>query len=328
MMFMKTLARALAGVSTVLLCGVVPGARGADAYPVKPVRIVVPTAPGGGLDMLARLAAHNLSKPMGQQFVIDNRPGAGATIGTALVAKSAPDGYTLLMVPSSISISASLYKKLPYDSMTDLAAVTLVASTPSVLILHPSLPVGSIRDLLKLAKARPGQLAYASAGSGTHSHLGMEMLKKLAGVDFVHVPYKGIGPALTDVLSGQVSMMISGLPPALPQIRAGKFKVIAVADAARSSLLPAAPTIAESGFPGYAVENWFGLFAPAGTPSAIIARLNAEVARAFRIVQIRDNLVALGYEPIAGTPAELTAQLKSEIPKWAKVIQEIGVRAE
>ena len=184
---MKALTHALAGITTVLLCAAVPGARGADAYPIKPVRIVVPTAPGGGLDMLARLVAQNLSKSLGQQFVIDNRPGAGATIGTALVAKSAPDGYTLLMVPSSISISASLYKKLPYDSIADLAAVTLVASTPSVLILHPSVPSGSIRDLLALAKARPGQLAYASAGSGTHSHLGMEMLKKLAGVDLVHV---------------------------------------------------------------------------------------------------------------------------------------------
>ena len=278
--------------------------------------------------MLARLVAQNLSASLGQQFVIDNRPGAGATIGTAVVAKSPPDGYALLMVPSSISISASLYKKLPYDSVTDLAAVTLVASTPSVLILHPSVPAGSIRDLLKLAKARPGQLAYASAGSGTHSHLGMEMLKKLAGVDLVHVPYKGIGPALTDVLAGQVSLKITGLPPALSQIRAGKLKLIAVADSTRSNLFPAAPTVAESGFPGYAVENWFGLFGPAGISSTIVARLNAEVVRTFRNVQIRDNLIALGYEPIGGTSAALAAQLKSEIPKWAKVIQEIGVSAE
>ena len=327
-MAMKTLTRALAGIATVLLCAAVPGARGADAYPAKPVRIVVPTAPGGGLDMLARLVAQNLSTSLGQQFVIDNRPGAGATIGTALVAKSAPDGYTLLMVPSSISISASLYKNLPYDSMTDLAAVTLVASTPSVLVLHPSVPIGSVRALLKLAKSRPGQLAYASAGSGTHSHLGMEVLKQLAGVDLVHVPYKGIGPALTDVLAGQVSLMITGLPPALTQIRAGKLKLIAVADAKRSSLLPAAPTIAESGFPGYAVENWFGLFGPAGISSTIIARLNAEVVRALRSAQVRDNLVMLGYEPIGSTPAELTVQLKSEIPKWARVIREIGVGAE
>ena len=326
-MQMKTLARTLAGIAA-LLCAAVPAVQGADAYPAKPARIVVPTAPGGGLDMLARLVAQNLSTSLGQQFVIDNRPGAGATIGTALVAKSAPDGYTLLMVPSSISISASLYKQLPYDSMTDLAALTLVASTPSVLVLHPSVPVGSVRDLLKLAKSRPGAIAYASAGSGTHSHLGMELLKQLAGVDLVHVPYKGIGPALTDVLGGQVSLMIAGLPPALTQIRAGKLKLIAVADSKRSSLLPAVPTIAESGFPGFAVENWFALFGPTGIPSAIILRLNIEVVRALRNVQIRENLVTLGYEPIGSTPAELAAQLKSEIPKWAKVIREIGVSAE
>ncbi len=326
-MDVKPLTCVLAGIAT-LLGAAVPGAQGADAYPAKQARIVVPTAPGGGLDMLARLVAQNLSTSLGQQFIIDNRPGAGATIGTALVAKSSPDGYTLLMVPSSISISASLYKKLPYDSMTDLAAVTLVASAPSVLVLHPSVPVGSVRDLLKLAKSRPGQLAYASAGSGTHSHLGMEVLKQLAGIDLVHVPYNGIGPALTNVLAGQVSLMITGLPPALTQIRAGKLKVIAVADSTRSSLLPATPTIAEAGFSGYAVENWFGLFAPAGISSTIVARLNTEVVRALQKAQIRDNLVTLGYEPIGSTPAELTARLKSEIPKWAKVIREIGASAE
>jgi len=327
-MFMKMFTRNLAAIATVLLCVAALSAQAADAYPAKPVRIIVPTAPGGGLDMLARLVAHNLSSSMGQQFVIDNRPGAGATIGTAVAAKSPPDGYTLLMVPSSISISASLYKQLPYDSMTDLAAVTLVASTPSVLVLHPSVPIGSVRDLLKLAKSRPGQLAYASAGSGTHSHLGMEVLKQLAGIDLVHVPYKGIGPALTDVLAGQVSLMIAGLPPALTQIRAGKLKLIAVADSARSTLFPAAPTIAESGFPGYAVENWFGLFGPAGISSMVVARLNADISLALRNTQIRDNLVRQGYEPIASTPAVLAAQLKSEIPKWAKVIREIGVSAE
>lgn len=327
-MFRKTLAGTMAAIAGVSLCAAVSGARGAEAYPAKPVRIVVPTAPGGGLDMLARLVAHNLSSSMGQQFVIDNRPGAGATIGTALVAKAPPDGYTLLMVPSSISISASLYKQLPYDSLADLAAVSLVASTPSVFVLHPSLPAGSIRDLLKLAKARPGLIVYASGGSGTHSHLGMEMLKKLAGIDLVHVPYKGIGPAVTDVLAGQVSLMIAGLPPALTQIKAGKFKLIAVADATRAGLFPATPTIAESGFPGYAVENWFGLFGPAGISSTVVARLQTDISLALRNAQIRDSLVAQGYEPIASTPAVLAAQLKLEIPKWAKVIREIGVSAE
>jgi tripartite-type tricarboxylate transporter receptor subunit TctC len=300
----------------------------AQGYPNKPVRIVVPTAPGGGVDILSRLLGQKLSEIHGQQFVIDNRPGAGANIGTALVAKSPADGYTLLTVPSSISISASLYKKLPYDAVKDLAPIALVAATPYFVVLHPSVPAASVRELVKLAKSRPGELTYASGGSGTASHLAGEMLKKMAGIDLVHVPYKGVGPAVTDVLAGHVSLFFAGLPASGSHIKAGKLKAIAVADAKRSSLMPQLPTIAEAGYPGYAVENWLGMLAPAGTPADIISRLNGNIVRMLSTAEVSERLAALGFEPVGSTPEQFAAQLKSEIAKWAKVIQETGVRAE
>lgn len=300
----------------------------AQTYPAKLVRMVVPTAPGGGVDILSRLVGQKLSETLGQQFVIDNRPGAGANIGTALVAKSPADGYTLLMVPSSISISASLYKKLPYDAVKDLAPIALVASTPYFVVLHPSVPVASVRELVKLAKSKPGELTYASGGSGTASHLAGEMLKKMAGIDLVHVPYKGVGPAVTDVLAGHVSLIFAGLPASGSHIKAGKLKAIAVADAKRSSLMPQLPTIAEAGYPGYAVENWLGMLAPAGTPADIISRLNGDIVRMLDIAEVRERLAAQGFEPVGSTPGQFAAQLKSEIEKWARVIHETGVRAD
>ncbi len=300
----------------------------AQGYPNKPVRIVVPTAPGGGVDILSRLVAQKLGETLGQQFVIDNRPGAGANIGTALVAKSPADGYTLLMVPSSISISASLYRKLPYDAVKDLAPIALVAATPYFVVLHPSVPAASVRELVTLAKSRPGELTYASGGSGTASHLAGEMLKKMVGIDLVHVPYKGVGPAVTDVLAGHVSLFFAGLPASGSHIKAGKLKAIAIADAKRSPLMPQLPTIAESGYPGYAVENWLGMLAPAGTPADIISRLNGNIVRMINTAEVSERLAALGFEPVGSTPEQFAAQLKSEIAKWAKVIQETGVRAE
>lgn len=300
----------------------------ADSYPSKSVRLVIPTAPGGGLDMLARILAQRLSGAMGQQFLPDNRPGAGATIGTAIVARAPKDGYMLLIVPSSFSITPSLYKQLPYDPIKDLAPMMLVASTPSVLLVHPSVPVRSVRELIKFAKARPGQLNYVSAGVGTHSHLGMEMLKKMAGINVINVPHKGMGPAITDIIAGHASLLIAGLPPVFPQMKAGKTRAIAVADIKRSSLLPELPTIAESGFQGFSVENWFGLFAPAGTPDAIIAKLNAEIVRILQVPQIREQLTAQGYEAVGSTPDQLFQQVKSEILKWANIIKDIGLQPE
>lgn len=299
-----------------------------ETYPSKHVRVVVPTAPGGGLDMLARMLAQRLSATLGQQFLIDNRPGAGATIGTGLVARSAPDGYTLLIVPSSFTITSSLYKRLPYDPVKDLAPVMLVASTPSVLVVHPSIPVRSVRDLIKLAKAQPGQLNYASAGVGTHSHLGMEMLKKMARFEATNIPHKGMGPAITDIIAGHASLLITGLPPVFSHIKAGKLRAIAVADAERSRVLPALSTVAESGLPGYAVENWFGLFVPAGTPEVIIARLNAEIVRILQLPELRAQVLEQGYELVGSTPKRLSEQIELEIPKWAKVIREIGLQPE
>jgi tripartite-type tricarboxylate transporter receptor subunit TctC len=308
------------------------GSRGeaaqAAAYPTKPVRIIVPTAPGGGVDILARLVGQKLSESMGQPFVVDNRGGAAGNLGTTLAAKAPADGYTLLMVPSSISISPALYAQLQYDAQKDLAPVALVASTPYFMLLHPSVPASSVKQLVALAKGRPGQLNYASAGAGTASHLAVEMFKRSAGVDFVHVPFKGVGPAMINLISGHVSLMVAGYPPAAPHIKAGRLKALAVADRTRTSLMPAVPTVAESGYPGYAVENWLGLLAPAGTPEPIIARLNGEIVAILKNPQIREQLAAQGLEPAGSTPGEFASQLAAEIAKWKRVVAETGVRAD
>ena len=306
----------------------VAGVALAQTYPVKPVRVVVPTAAGGGLDILSRLVAQKLSESMAQQFVVDNRPGAAGNLGTAIAAKSGADGYTLLVVPSSISISASLFQNLQYDALLDLAPVTMIVTTPYVLVVHPSVQAGSVADLMKLAKTRAGRLTYASAGSGSLSHLGVEMLRAMANVDLLHAPYKGAGPALNDVVAGHVAFTITGLAPALPFINSGKLKILATADAKRSSFMPNVPTIAESGFPGYAVENWFGMFVPKGTSPEIIARLNSEVVRMMKDAQFRDQLVKLGFEPVANTADQFGAQYRLEILKWKKIIQDAGIRVD
>lgn len=300
----------------------------ADSYPSKYVRLVIPTAPGGGVDMLGRILAQKMSATLQQQFVLENRPGASATIGTAFVARSAPDGYTLLFVPSSFTITPSLYKRLPFDPIKDLAPVMLVNSAPSVFVVHPSVPAGSVGDLIKLAKARPDLINYASAGVGTHSHLGMEMFKKMARIEAIHIPHKGIGPAVYDILGGHSSLLIAGLPPIFSHIKAGKLRPIAVAEAERSKLLPNLRTVAESGFRGYAVDNWYGLFVSAGTPDAIIAKLNSELVRILQTPQLREQLGEQGFELIASTPERLAEQVKSEIPKWTKIIREIGLQPE
>ena len=306
----------------------VAGVALAQTYPVKPVRVVVPSAVGGGLDILSRLVAQKLSESLGQQFVVDNRPGAAGNLGTAIVAKSGADGYTLLVVPSSISISASLYQNLQYDALLDLAPITMVVTTPYVLVVHPSVQAGSAAELMKLAKTRAGRLTYASAGSGSLSHLGVEMLRVMASVDLLHVPYKGAGPALNDVVAGHVAFTLTGLAPALPFMNSGKVKILATADAKRSSFLPNVPTIAESGFPGYAVENWFGMFAPKGTSPEIIARLNSEVVRMTKDAQVRDQLIKLGFEPVANTADQFGEQYKSEMAKWKKIVRDTGIRVD
>lgn len=300
----------------------------AQNYPSKPVRVIVPTAPGGGVDILARVLGQKLSEQLGVQFVVDNRPGAAGNIGNGLAAKAAPDGYTVLMAPSAIAMGATLYSHITYDVVKDFAPISQLASTPYFIVLHPSVPANDVRQLIALAKAHPGQLTYASAGAGSASHLAGELLKRMAGVDIVHVPYKGIGPAMTDVLAGHVSFIIAGLAPAKPQVEAGKLKIIAVADAKRSSLMPKVATVAESGLPGYAVENWIGMFAPAGTPAAIVRKLNNETLKALNGAGTRQQLAAQGLEPIGSSPEEFARTIKTEVEKWARFIKETGIRSD
>src|SRR5205809_3388235 len=270
-------ARAL---TAALLVVAAPVALGQAAYPTKPVRLVVPFPAGGTTDLLARAAAQRLSEAWGQQVIVDNRPGAAGNIGAELVARSAPDGYTLLMgTVGTHAINASLYAKMPYDHVKDFAPVILVAGVPNVLEVNPALPVNSVADLIKLAKAKPGQINFASSGSGTSIHLSGELFKTMAGVDMTHVPYKGSAPALTDLMGGQVQLMFDNLPSALPQIKGGRLRAIALTSTTRAAVLPDIPTVAESGLPGFEASSWFGILAPAGTPPAIVTWINAEVGK-------------------------------------------------
>ena len=279
------------------------------AYPSKLVRIIVPTAPGGGVDILSRLVGQKLAESLGQPFVVDNRGGAAGNLGAAIAAKAAPDGYTLLMTPSAISISAALYPSLQYDGRRDFVPVSILASTPYFVLTHPSVPASSLKPLIAFARAHPGQLNYSSAGAGSASHLAMEMLKRAARIDIVHVPFKGVGPAMTALLSGEVSLMVAGYPPSAAHIKAGRIRALAIADAKRSAFMPALPTVAEAGYPGYAVENWVGLMVPAGTPAAIVNRLASEVTALIRRPEMKEQLAA-------------------EIMKWKRVVSETGVRAD
>lgn len=306
------------------------GARAAaDAsasYPNRPVRLIVPYAPGGGADTLARGIGQKLSAALGQAVVIDNRGGGGTIIGSDLAAKAVPDGHTIIIVASTHAVVSSLYKKLPYDPIRDFAPVIRIASAPNILALHPSVPAGSVKELVALARSRPGQLVYASSGNGGGSHLAMELLKSMARIDLVHVPYKGSGPALVDLLSGQANLMFGGMIATLAQVRSGRLKAVAVSSAKRSPTIPELPTIAESGYPGYEAATWYGVLAPAGTPAPIVRKLNAEISRILKLPEVRERMTGVGAEPVGSTPEEFAAYIKSEVAKWAKVIKESGVR--
>lgn len=299
---------------------------GAQSYPSKPVRFVLGFPPGGAVDLLARILAPKLTERWGQQVVVDNRPGAGSRIAAEIAAKADPDGYTLLMVTSSHAVNAGLYEKHAYDPVNAFAAVTLVASTPLVLLVHPSLPVQSVKELVALAKRRPGRLNYGSSGTGGITHLAGELLKGMTGISIVHVPYKGTGPAFAELIGGQVELMLPSLPGALPHVKAGKVRAIAMTAARRSPVLPDVPTIAESGIAGYEVTNWYGLLAPAGTERKIIERLHDEVVA---LLQMRDVVAAFaraGAEAVSSTPQEFQAYLRTEVAKWTKVIKDAGIR--
>ena len=302
---------------------------GAQAYPAKPIRIVVPFPPGGATDILARAVAQKLTDAWGQAVVVDNRPGAGGNIGSEIVAKAAPDGYTLEMgTVGTHAINASLYAKMPYDHVKDFAPVILVAGVPNVLVVNPSLPVSSVQELIAYAKANPGKLNFASSGSGTSIHLAGELFKVMAGVQMTHIPYKGSAPALQDLIGGQVQLMFDNLPPSLPHIKAGKLRALAVTSATRSSALPDTPTIAESGLPGFEASSWFGVLAPAGTPPAIIARLNAEIGAWLASAEAKEKMLALGANIGGGSPEDFARHIAAETAKWQKVVKASGAKVD
>ena len=304
------------------------GAAVAQAYPAKPIRIIVPFAPGGGTDIMTRVIAPRLSELFKQQVVVDNRPGAGSQIGTELAAKAPPDGYTLLMVDSAFLTNPSLYSKMPYDSQQDLAPVSLAASAPVILIVHPSVPVKTVKELVALARAQPGALNFASGGPGSSTHLGVELLKYVAKVNLVHIPYKGTGPAVADVLGGQVTMMFAGISSVRSHVEAGKLRAVAVTGAKRSSAMPSVPTFIEAGYAGVDSSTYWGALAPAKTSPEIINRVSATMAQALKGADIVPKLVDLGFEPIGGTPEQYAKLIAAETEKWAKVIKAAGIRLD
>lgn len=314
-----------------LLCvaaALLPSLAIAQNYPLRPVRTIVPFAPGGGADIVARGILPRLGESMGQQFVIDNRPGGGTLIGAELAARSAPDGYTLFIgITGTMAINPSIYRKLPYDPVRDFAPITMMANGPNVLVVHPSLPARSVKELIALARSRPGQMSYGSSGIGGAPHLAGELFKSMARVDMIHVPYKGAAPATTDLLAGHIQIMFAGMGAALPYIQAGKLRALAVAGEARSPALPDAPTIGEF-LKGFAAATWFGLFAPAGTPKEVITLLHREIGRATAREDVRKQLLSLGYEPATSTPDQLGQYVKDEIAKWAGVIKAAGIPQE
>ncbi len=301
----------------------------AQAYPNHSIRLVVPFAAGGTTDILARAVAQKLTETMGQPVVVDNRAGAGGNIGADIVAKSPPDGYTLLMgTVGTHAINPSLYSKMPYDHVKDFAPVILVAGVPNVLEVNPSVPVNTVADLIKLAKEKPGQINFASSGNGTSIHLSGELFKTMAGVDMTHIPYKGSAPALADLVGGQVQIMFDNLPSSLPQIKAGKLRAVAVTSLKRAPALPDVPTISESGLPGFEASSWFGVLAPAGTPAPIVAKLNGEINKWIQTPEAREKLLSQGAEAAGGTPEQFVAHIKSETDKWAKVVKASGAKVD
>ena len=300
----------------------------AQSYPTRPVRAVVPFAPGGAVDVVARAVAQRLGEALGHTVVVDNRAGAGGTIGTEIVAKARPDGHTLLIGSMGVAVNAVLYQKLPYDTLKDLAPVTMLAEQPNIVVVHPSVPAKSIRDLVALARSKPGQITYASGGVGSNSHFATVLFLMAAKVDMLHVPYKGLGPAITDLVGGQVQMAVSNVSTALPHVKSGRLRLLAVTTKKRFGLFPDVPTVDESGVPGHESSGWYGLWAPAGTPPAILGRLHKELTHILTSPAMRDQLGAQGLEPIPTTPQEFTRRLRVEIEQWGKVVRATGAKPE
>ena len=302
---------------------------GAQSYPTRPVRVIVPYAPGGATDLTARLVGAKVGEAFGQQVIVENRPGGAGMIGAEIVAKAAPDGYTLLIAtPAEIAINPHLFAKMTYQPERDFAPVSLAASTPLILVVHPAVPAQSVKDLLALARSKPGRMTSASAGTGGVQHMALDLLKMTAKVDIVHVPYKGAGPAIPDLIGGHVDMFFAGMPPALPHVKSGKLRALAVTTAKRSAAAPEVPTMAESGVTGFDINNWFAFFVPAGTPADVVARLNTEINRALRLQDVKDRLSPQGAEAVGTSPEELARYARAESEKYARLIRASGAKAD
>jgi tripartite-type tricarboxylate transporter receptor subunit TctC len=300
----------------------------AQGYPARPIRLIAPSSPGGGTDITARIIAPKLSEYLRQQFVVDNRAGAGTMIGTELVTKAPPDGYTLLLGSTPLGINPAMYKRVPYDALRDLAAITQIVSMPNLLVGHRSLPAKNLKELIALARSRPGQMTFASAGAGTSPHLSMELFLGMANLQMVHVPYKGAGPGVIDVIAGHVTLMMPSIITVLHHVRDGRLRAFGVTTAVRASGAPDIPTIAEAGVPGYEAAQWFGLLAPAGTPPEIIKLVQGGVVRALQQPDVRTRLMADGAEPVGSDPEAFTAFLRAETQKWARVVKAASIPAE
>ncbi len=326
---LNTAARILTAAALAFAAGLCGAQSAPGSFPEKPVRFVVGFTPGGPSDILARALGQKLGDHWGLQMVIENRPGAGGNIAAEVVAKSAGDGYTWLLGNNSIlATNQSLYRKLGYDPVKDFAPVSLVAIQPNILVVNPQVPANSVRELIALAKSKPGQLNYASSGSGAAAHLAGELFKTMAGVDMVHVPYKGAQPALTDVIAGQAQLMFATSASVIPFLKAGRLRALAVTTAQRSATVPELPTVAEAGLPSFEAITWHGVVVPAATPAALVERINGDIVRALHAPELRERLAGLGAEVVAGSPREFADYIAREIPKWAKVVQDSGARAE
>jgi tripartite-type tricarboxylate transporter receptor subunit TctC len=319
----KVVVSVIAGVSVMA-----PNCAHSQTYPSKSIRMIVPFAAGGGTDIVARAVAQKISERFGQAVVVDNRTGASGNIGMELVAKAPPDGYTLLMTSSALAINPSLYKGLAYDASSDFAPVTLATLIPFILVANSALPVRSVRELIALARVHKNELSYSSAGTGNATHLAMALFGMMTKVELNHIPYKGTGQGITDVMGGHVQLMFGALPSTLPGVKAGKLKILAISSAQRSAALPDVPTVAEAGVPGYELTSWYGALAPAGTSAAIVTQLNTEMVTALNLPDVKARLTAEGAEPVGNTAAQFQAYIRVEIEKYAKIVAALGIKAD
>ena len=311
-----------------IACIALASAANAAVFPERPVRVVVASSPGGALDVLARLTGPKLTEKWGQPVVVDNRAGAGGVIGTEIVSNANPDGYTILVIAQGFTANPYLYKKLPYRTPQDFSPITILATGPNVLVVHPSVKANSVKELVALAKSQPGKLNYATSGVGAASHLSIEMFKRMSGVDMVHIPYKGAGAATAAVVGGQVQLLFTSTGAAIPHIRTGRLKALGVTTIKRSAVLPEVPTIAETGFPGFRVDGWYALLAPANTPKPVIDRIYADVAAVLKMPDVAKRIESFGLEPNGLPPQEFSAYIRAELAKWGKVIREAGIKPE